>query len=497
MRKYFVRITVFMVLMSAAGMNGIYVQAGAAAGSAIGQDPAWEGRSSRWYRWWDEVDLAELAEEQFEARDYRAAAATYGRMARLAERRENSAWAMMRRAEAHIGADRLNRAAEDYKTVIERWPEEINYRWALERLHRIAEVFADEKGSLLWMIPFNRTHQAIELYEFILEKASGHPDRIKWRMRLAELQRRDGEKEAAMQTWRRVFSQYPHSEHAPTARIKYMEVKFNQAGGRHDRPELLRQVVSNADSFLRNHPRHELAEKAQEIKSKAENRLAANKLELAEFYLHSSHYNPEAGRRYLREVLEQYPDTEAAGKAEKIINQLDKDGNNPDSGGNPSNDQSNEPQKVNSKAVITSLAVSSIENPTLNPELAAVLRQQLNEAIMQDETVKLQRSSQAEGKVELEVKDFSYSAAGSAKLRDDDEIPDGVSAHTTTIYTAFLDARYRVVDESGEVRRDWSELQGRADFPRMPDMAMARETAIEQAAKDLSVRIVRDIVDVW
>ena len=505
----------------------------AQAAPEVGSDPAWQVEDG-WFR--SGGDLAQQAEQQFQANDYRAAARTYGRMANLASRRVNAAWATMNMAEMEIAGGRLRQAAAAYKSAIEKWPAEINFSQAVERLREIAEAYVEQPGTVLFVLPVGRTRQAIEIYKFILEQAPAGPRAAGDRMRLAQLYRQDNRDDEAMQSFREVFQRHPQSEVAPQARIEYIKMILAQAGRQHDNPALLESARREARLFLRFHPEHELAKQAEATIAEVDDRLANHYLGLAEFYLHPTHLNPSAANRYLQQAIEQAPESPAARAARQRQRQLSaaetEDAARPDQPvttlpptperptPTPTRPHPPSPETAPSYSVeamremdvmekrllpmelvglppFSSLAVASLRNPTREANLGTVLLGQLNEQIMREETVRLENRNAADLLLEIRIDEFNYRASASARVRDEKDIPDAINTYSTTLYTAILNLQYRVVSPAGETLMDWRSASGQADFPGMPDMGMARDTAIEQAATDAAGKIVHEIVEAW
>lgn len=516
------------------------VSAGASEAVPLGADPAWQVEDS-WFR--EGGDLARKAEKRFEEGNYADAAKLYGRMAKLATTRANAAWATMRKAEMHIADGRYNLAVEEYKKTIRKWSETINFKQAIGRLRELAEAYTKVPGSFLVIIPIDRKSRAIEVYEFILKHAPESSQAPNDQLRLAQLLLEEGRLAEARKAYRDVFEDYPRSSSAPKARLEYIRLVIEQARKQEDKTPLLEAAKQEASLFLRLYPDHELASKVKALQKEARELKAEHYLAISDFYLHESHYNASAARRYLSKIEKEYGDTEAAVKARKRISRLESS-SRPDSGekedkeveeeggGRPEtaedpaeeitgHEPETEPEKITTYSpetlrrkemmekrlipleetglpVFSSLAVKGLENTTREPELSTVLRHQLHEEIMREETVKLEGREEADVLIEIRIDDFLYQAVGTAGIRDKDAVPDSLDEYSTTLYTAKLELAYRVVSrEKQEALTEWRLVTGEADFPAMPDMAMSRQSAIEQAAASAAGIVVRNIVESW
>ncbi len=490
-------------------------------GPVVGNDPGWRVETGLLRR--QEVDLQERVNQQVARGQFAAAARTYGRMANLATRRVNAAWATMHKGEAQIAAGRLWQAAGSYKSAIQRWPGEINFRQAINRLREIAEALATQPSSILGVIPVSRTDQAIELYKFIVEHAPSGPNAAADAMRLAELQLQERQTEAAMASFKQVYERHPRSDEAPRAAIKYIDLLLERARRAHGHPQMLAEAREEARGFLRRHPRHELAGEAENMLRESEELLAAYYLELAAFHMHPVRSQVDSARRYLNIVIERFGNTAAAPKANEMLRQLDNPaGNSPSAGNSGSNspagnsaaseDFTYTEEDIQAMEIIpvrlrplsaaplpafSSLAVVSVRNHSMEPELGTVFQRQLHEEIMREETVALQSADNADLWLEVRIHSLDYRASASARIRREQDLPDSLSTHSTTIYTASLNLDYQVLTPNREVLIEWQSVGGEADFPAMPDMAMSRETAIRQSASDAARKLMHSIVDSW
>ena len=502
-------------------------------------DPAWQ--KNRMFQ--GSVDLKNRAEQYLAQNQFANAASTFGEMADVAKNVRAAAWARVKEADAYLAAGDIEAARGAYEDAVEKYPAYIDFKHVLQKLRDIANFYAANQASLLG-IPVTRVHRAIEIYELILTKAPAGTRAPYDTLRLAKLQAAAGEEEEAKITLGEVIRKFPGSKAAPLARLELATLLIKQAEEQQNYFQVAKEARRQAQQFIRFYPGHEDRETAELIIERAENRIAEHYLALGRFYAHESHFNAKAARRYYTQVLQDYPNTPAANTARQEITSLpvsadptEKAVAKPEKPKTPTKPKTvaekAEPRPDPTVAVVEpdpditptysaeelrarenitrtllprdssglpefdSMAIGKLENNTREARGATYLKDKLAEQIMSDPDVKLLQPNKADIVIEAKIADITFSAAASAKIRDEGDTPDELGTYSTTIFRTYVDIDYRVLDAKGNTAMDWTRVRGEADFPETPDLNINRQAAFKQACNDAALRIVSAITEAW
>jgi len=250
---------------------------------------------------------------------WRAAAKRYRKAEKYAAEDRERADFVFRRGECFFRAEQPYPAYEAYKQALASYPMFVPFEQVIDRLRGLAEQFAEGRGAPLGL---SNRGIAIEVYELILKKAPAGKKAPADALRLGQLQAETKQSELAVLTYRDLIKRHPLSEQAATARVEIAELllELSQEGDGDGR--LVRQARRELETVLAKAPKDERREEAEALLSKADERQADALCGLGEFYLRDSHQRLSAARRYLHDVVREYPSTKSATMAKALLQQV-------------------------------------------------------------------------------------------------------------------------------------------------------------------------------
>ncbi|MFW5996633.1 MAG: tetratricopeptide repeat protein [Lentisphaeria bacterium] len=320
-KKYFSFSLTFLFLV---GLGSLLPLAGAEEATAADKeqsdgfpsDPGWI--KERWFR--SDVNLRKQAEELLEKGKYGKAAKVFQKMAERAETTETAKFAREEAAKCFLKDKNFNSAYIAYQQLAREFPLQVSYDEITMQLRRIAAAFASGKASLFG---FDNLGKACEVYQTILALAPFSDEAPADMLYLGALQEQDHKDQEAISTYREIMQRFPDSQQSASAQLRLADLLLKRAERvENDRP-LAQEVRELCQDFLVEYPEHSGRDKAEELKAGAERILAKRLLGLAQFYTGPVHSRPEAARKYLRQLLEDYGETAVADDARRLLGQLE------------------------------------------------------------------------------------------------------------------------------------------------------------------------------
>ncbi|MBT3376793.1 MAG: tetratricopeptide repeat protein [Lentisphaerae bacterium] len=252
---------------------------------------------------------------------FKAAAKRFGVLASEVESRGDAAQFTFRQAECLFRAGELHDAYEVYEELLEKHPLHAPFADILQRLRDLAERFARGEGTFLAVR--NRA-LAADIYEGILERAPTGQRAAGDTLRLAELQTAMGTPDDAVFTYRQLLKAFPRAKEVADARLALGRLLLEVSGRGDGDGTLARQARSQLEAFIRHNPKHERRGEADLLLAIISERQARSLYELGEFYQRDAHRRAPASRKYLHDVLHEYPDTTYAVLARLLLEQVDQ-----------------------------------------------------------------------------------------------------------------------------------------------------------------------------
>ena len=261
-----------------------------------------------------ERSYVQRAQEYADAEEFVKAAEQYRRAAKLATASERRAEYLAREAENLLLGKKSHRAKKVYFELVKNYRFFIPLQTVLEQMRELADYFEHGKGTLL---PFADPGTAIEIYREIVKCQPGGEQSLSDRLVLGRKLEVDGQPEEAVKLYQETVKLLPRN---PDVRFALAQCLAKLAAKSDGDGEISRAAIREARSFLEyaspNDPRKELV---AQIQTKARNDEADRLLNRAQFYLVKYHYRPEVARRYLLDVLREFPECPAAPAAQALL----------------------------------------------------------------------------------------------------------------------------------------------------------------------------------
>ncbi len=263
----------------------------------------------------DEIREMHVSAEAAEAAGrYKQAAKAYGRLAKMYTEKANIALLLSKQARCQLLAGKIHVAKERYEALLKGYPLYISYEQTVDQLRQLADCFENGKGTFLGI---RDEHTAAAIYELIVRETPAIHVSLKDRMKLAELLLNIGKPEEAANVYQAVLRKDPAQNDIRLEFALLLE-KFSRKGDGDGRK--LRAAVREANTFLvkaaADHPRRE---EAETLLRNAQETQADRLLTQARFYLLRRHRRPDAARRYLLDIVKEFPQTRAAEEAKRIL----------------------------------------------------------------------------------------------------------------------------------------------------------------------------------
>lgn len=209
----------------------------------------------------------------------------------------------------------FRRALDDYATFVP-FEEVLDYEF------QVAGQFFGSKGKQVLGMRFSSDHMAAEIYDHIVEVApySRQAPEALYQSGVLTMNMRSYEESA--DKFRRLLNRYPRSEVAGAAYVALADVLLRAAEQGDGDGLKVREARRQLSRFFSRHPDHEGVARARELELQAAEIEAGRLLELARFYVRKHHRRAAAARRYLKEVITDYPGTASAAEAEELLAEL-------------------------------------------------------------------------------------------------------------------------------------------------------------------------------
>ena len=263
----------------------------------------------------EDLQPLRLQAEQAEAEGrYKVAAKAYGKLARVSISKAVAAKFYARRAKCQLLAGKINPAKASYEELLKNYPLYISYEQTVEELRQLAECFESGKGTFLGLRdPYN----AVDIYQTIVRETPAVHVSLKDRMKLAELLLKIGRQEEAANVYKGILKQDPE-QHETRLKLAVLLEEFSHKGDGDGRK--LRAATREINAFLqKTDAAHPNRADAEALLLKMQNTEATRMLNLAKFYMLPRHKRDETAKKYLVDLIREFPNTEAAKEARQIL----------------------------------------------------------------------------------------------------------------------------------------------------------------------------------
>lgn len=262
----------------------------------------------------NETKLIKIQAQQSEIdEDYKKAAKLYGKAARRSKDFRSRAELFLKRADCLFDANKTHQALEAYKDLMQTYPLYIPFNHVVERLRTLAERYQDGNGTFLGI---RDEDSAIGVYQLILMEAPAINVSLKDRITLAKLLVKNNREEEAVAVYQEILKLDPTQDDARLELANILNILSKQGDGD---GTIKRATVRQARIILERNPSYARRPEVELILADAREQEAQRLLNLATFYLKSSHLAPNASRKYLMDTIKLYPGTKASWEAKDIL----------------------------------------------------------------------------------------------------------------------------------------------------------------------------------
>ena len=223
------------------------------------------------------------------------------------------------KARYHIGeiyqmAGEKEKAFRSYQKVIDDYPGSDLVTTAVSKQFVIGGQFANKKQgkwfSFLRSDPADLLTKTVTAAPYAAEAEKALYD-------LGNYHFRKGNFPKAIDTFDRLVQDYPESQYGPVAELTAGEASFRLCRKQKNNEDLLLNTSTRLAAFLARYPEDKDKAKAQKLYGQTRELLAGKVMEVAQFY--EKNKNRQAAKVYFEKVVNDYPETEAAGKAKEKI----------------------------------------------------------------------------------------------------------------------------------------------------------------------------------
>lgn len=268
-------------------------------------------------------DALEKALEESKKGDWRSAAKQYKAAVLYADNHVVKANALKKEAEAYLNAELYYKEFKCLRTLIESAPEQIDFRKTVEREYHIANLYYDgyRERPYTWMPWIKNDNHAIEIYKAV-QKQSPFAEFIPQLLtRLGSLYLSGGNNKEAEETYKKIIEEHASSD---SAKIAYLDLAHLYIGlaKRGDGDGYNTTEAKNIlEEFIKKYPDAPERPWAKNSLKQTYEIGAERVLKLAKYYNNKG--DTKVAKRYIRDILVNYPETKTVVEAEKLLNSID------------------------------------------------------------------------------------------------------------------------------------------------------------------------------
>lgn len=215
-------------------------------------------------------------------------------------------------------------AYRSYDKVLRRYPTFENIKEIIEREFKIGEGFlSGEKRKVLGMKIFPSLECAIEIFSSIAEHAPFSEYGAGAQFNVGVALKKDRKYTEAKEAFEKAILNYPDSKIVEEARFEVADCSFQASPAPEYEQTSTRQAIDAFSQFLADESQDkDLSQEAKERLLILQEKDAEHLYGIAKFYERIKKY--EGARIYYREIIDKYPQTSFASKAEERLKPLEE-----------------------------------------------------------------------------------------------------------------------------------------------------------------------------
>ncbi len=264
--------------------------------------------------------------ELYSKRDFYEAAKKFEKSEILAESPAIKANSLVARIGSWRMCNMIRRELECINILLDRYPEYADYKNLSDRIYEIGDrYYAGEREPSFWhlrWIPFlHDGDKTIEIYQKALERAPFAPAAARTRLRLAYLLDKDGKVKESVAQLRELVKNYQTAPEYRYAILALAEELFILSENGDGDGTIIKEAYEMLKLYQEKFPETSEMEWVRLRILRYQDAQAKRLYDMAEYY--TKHDRKDAARRYLANVLSEYPKSETAPEAEKKLIELD------------------------------------------------------------------------------------------------------------------------------------------------------------------------------
>jgi len=288
----------------------------------------WTPETNRWIN--PKYAVKDTPEEQlqfgkeiFEQKDYKVAMNEFQKLIKHYPKSREAPEAQLYIGECYEGLDQQHKAFEEYQKIISKYPFSDLAPEVVEREYNIGEKLLKHPGkNKIVQTIIGAEYDVIDVFRTVIKNApyGQYAPVSQYKIGLYLMEKKMYQE--ARDELEKVINDYPDSEWVKPARYQIALVDSARSGGAEYDQKVTRAAVEEFEDFVSVYPDAELSKKAKEEIALLQEKDAENNFLIAKFYQKQKKY--EAAKIYYKSVIDGFPGSPWATKAEKKISDIEK-----------------------------------------------------------------------------------------------------------------------------------------------------------------------------
>jgi outer membrane protein assembly factor BamD len=229
--------------------------------------------------------------------------------------------ALFRGAELQEQMHDYLRAAEWFRTIVEKYPSSPRFDEAIEAQFRIGELYLGGKKLKLLGIPIaSSLDRAVEIFAAVVRTAPYGKYTARAQFDIGLAREKQGANDAALQAYQAVVDKFPKEPVAADSQYQIGYIWFNAARTGTKDIAATKNAKTAFEDFLFRYPTSEKAAQARANLQLLQQKQTTSSFQVAKFYDKQKNYR--AAVIYYNEVIRQQPGSDESDRAKKRIDQL-------------------------------------------------------------------------------------------------------------------------------------------------------------------------------
>lgn len=213
------------------------------------------------------------------------------------------------------------RAANTYRTLVERYPNSPHFDEAIEAQFRIGEMYLSGKKIKLLGIPLvTSMDRAVEIFAAIVRTAPFGRYTARAQFDIGLARQKQHANDAAIQAYQAVIDKFPSDAIAADAQYQIAYIWYEAARLGTNDQAATEKARNGFEDFLFRYPKSEKAAQARENLEHLQQKSTGDAMKVAKFYDKKKAYR--AAVIYYNEVIQEHPGSVASAEAQRRVDQI-------------------------------------------------------------------------------------------------------------------------------------------------------------------------------